>query len=186
MSLKSWLWNHFKKSDIYKAKKYSNANQTNKYFNKLTDSKFQPSKSLNRCDPPRPDHFHLVDRDPKIMAYEIIPTHHIHVWYVYLHLVDFYGFHVGKYTSPMDPMGYRTTNFKHPYTHLSSHKSHQPPCTPVGPGLELSQMFVTLHVPVPQFNITSGEENENKKNGVPYFPLYIYTGCFFLGGGISW
>ena len=22
------------------------------------------------------------------------------VWYLYLHLVDFYGFHVGKYTSP--------------------------------------------------------------------------------------
>ncbi len=26
-------------------------------------------------------------------------------WYIYLHLVDFYGFHVGKYTSPMDGMG---------------------------------------------------------------------------------
>ena len=25
-------------------------------------------------------------------------THRIHVWYIYLHLVDFYGFHVGKYT----------------------------------------------------------------------------------------
>ncbi len=25
--------------------------------------------------------------------------------FIYLHLVDFYGFHVGKYTSPMDPMG---------------------------------------------------------------------------------
>ena len=24
---------------------------------------------------------------------------------MYLHLVDFYGFHVGKYTSPMFPMG---------------------------------------------------------------------------------
>ena len=23
----------------------------------------------------------------------------------YLDLVDFYGFHVGRYTSPMDPMG---------------------------------------------------------------------------------
>ena len=34
-------------------------------------------------------------------------THIIHGnWYIYLHLVvDFYGFHVGKYTSPMDPMG---------------------------------------------------------------------------------
>ena len=25
--------------------------------------------------------------------------------YIYLHLVYFYGFHVGKYTSPMDGMG---------------------------------------------------------------------------------
>ena len=33
------------------------------------------------------------------------PTHTIHVWYIYRQLVDFYGFHVGKYTSPMDPMG---------------------------------------------------------------------------------
>ena len=34
-----------------------------------------------------------------------IIAHTIHVWYIYLHLVDFYGFHVGKYTSPMDAMG---------------------------------------------------------------------------------
>ena len=33
-------------------------------------------------------------------------SHRIHVWYISLHLVDFYGFHVGKYTSPMDPMGF--------------------------------------------------------------------------------
>jgi len=27
-------------------------------------------------------------------------------WYIHIHeMVDFYGFHVGKYTSPMDPMG---------------------------------------------------------------------------------
>ena len=27
-------------------------------------------------------------------------------WYIHLdEMVDFYGFHVGKYTSPMDPMG---------------------------------------------------------------------------------
>ena len=26
------------------------------------------------------------------------PSHSIHVWYIYLHLVDLYGFHVGKYT----------------------------------------------------------------------------------------
>ena len=25
--------------------------------------------------------------------------------YIHLHLVDFYGFYVGEYTSPMDPMG---------------------------------------------------------------------------------
>ena len=30
-------------------------------------------------------------------------THRIHVWYIYLHLVDFYGKLAGKYTSPMDP-----------------------------------------------------------------------------------
>ena len=30
--------------------------------------------------------------------------HRIHVWYVYLHLP--YKSHVGKYTSPMDPMGF--------------------------------------------------------------------------------
>ena len=34
------------------------------------------------------------------------PTHSIHVWYIYLHLVDFYGINVGKYTSPMDPMSF--------------------------------------------------------------------------------
>ena len=28
------------------------------------------------------------------------------LWYIYLHLVDFYGFHVGKYNSPMDMMGW--------------------------------------------------------------------------------
>ena len=27
-------------------------------------------------------------------------SHRICVWYIYLHLVDIYGFHVGKYTSP--------------------------------------------------------------------------------------
>ena len=34
-----------------------------------------------------------------------VGTHRIHVWYIYVYMVDFYGFHVGKYTSPMDPMG---------------------------------------------------------------------------------
>ena len=36
-----------------------------------------------------------------------ITTHSIHVPYIYLHLVDFYGKLVGKYTSTMDPMGCR-------------------------------------------------------------------------------
>ena len=30
---------------------------------------------------------------------------YIHVWYIYLDLVDFFMVNVGKYTSPMDPMG---------------------------------------------------------------------------------
>ncbi len=30
--------------------------------------------------------------------------------YIYLHLVDFYGELVGKYTSPMDPMGYSSAS----------------------------------------------------------------------------
>ena len=29
--------------------------------------------------------------------------HKIHGTGIYLHLVDFYGFHVGKYSIPMDP-----------------------------------------------------------------------------------
>ena len=33
---------------------------------------------------------------------ESFKTHRIHVWYIYLHLVN-----VGKYTSPMDPVGKR-------------------------------------------------------------------------------
>ena len=33
-------------------------------------------------------------------------THTIHVWYIYLHLVDFLWYiNVGKYINPMDPMG---------------------------------------------------------------------------------
>ena len=32
-------------------------------------------------------------------------TQMLHVWPIYLHLADLYGFHVGKYTSPMDPLG---------------------------------------------------------------------------------
>ena len=43
-----------------------------------------------------------------------VGTLRIHVWYIYLHLLDFYGFHVGKYTSPMDPLGY-TVLFLHEF-----------------------------------------------------------------------
>ena len=31
--------------------------------------------------------------------------HRIHVWYIYLHLLDFYEINVGKYASPVDPVG---------------------------------------------------------------------------------
>ena len=34
-------------------------------------------------------------------------THQIHVWYIYLHLSHKVQPDVGKYTSSMDPMGYR-------------------------------------------------------------------------------
>ena len=36
-----------------------------------------------------------------------LKNHRSHVWYIYLHLVDFFGkfLNVGKYTSPIDPMG---------------------------------------------------------------------------------
>ena len=42
-------------------------------------------------------------KDP--LKSQINASHTIHVRDIYLHLVDFYGFHVGKYTSPMDGMG---------------------------------------------------------------------------------
>ena len=45
----------------------------------------------------------IVPRSPTTIFYRLVYeppflTHRIHVWYIYLHLVDFYGFHVGKYT----------------------------------------------------------------------------------------
>ena len=33
-------------------------------------------------------------------AYANTHSHTIPLWYIYLYLVDFYGFHVGKYTNP--------------------------------------------------------------------------------------
>ena len=40
-----------------------------------------------------------------VLSFPVVIPHRIHVWYIYLHLAKFYGFHVGKYASPMDPMG---------------------------------------------------------------------------------
>ena len=58
-----------------------------------------PSRStLKMC------HFTRTVSSPLAWTSICLPLR-IHVWYIYLHLVDFYGFHVGKYTSPMDPMG---------------------------------------------------------------------------------
>ena len=37
-------------------------------------------------------------------------THTIHVWYIFLQLVDFFMVNVGKYTSPMDGMGFYPKN----------------------------------------------------------------------------
>ena len=41
---------------------------------------------------------------PKPILRRCSLPHTIHVWYIYLHVVDLYGFHVGKYPSPMDAM----------------------------------------------------------------------------------
>ena len=38
-----------------------------------------------------------------VFLFTAFQSHTIHVWYIYLHLVDFYGKLVGKYTSHMDP-----------------------------------------------------------------------------------
>ncbi len=49
-------------------------------------------------------HCHLqVENKPEIRdATTLLRSHRIHVWHIYLHLVDFYGINVGKYASPMD------------------------------------------------------------------------------------
>ena len=36
---------------------------------------------------------------------KIIQTHRIYIWYIYPHLAEIYGFHAGRYASPMNPMG---------------------------------------------------------------------------------
>ena len=38
-------------------------------------------------------------------------SHRIHVWYIYLHFPIKFTIHVGEYTSPMDPMGYKSQLF---------------------------------------------------------------------------
>ena len=44
----------------------------------------------------------LVSKTQNLVFF-LATLHTIQVWYIYLHLVDFYGFHVGKYTvRPMD------------------------------------------------------------------------------------
>ena len=40
--------------------------------------------------------------------YNYIP-HRIHVWYICLHLTDFYGKIKGKHTRPMNPVGSETS-----------------------------------------------------------------------------
>ena len=49
----------------------------------------------------------MIRRPNQRKGWGVVLSHRIHVWniYIYLHLVDVYGFHVGKYTSPMDPLG---------------------------------------------------------------------------------
>ena len=58
-------------------------------------------------------------------------SHTIHVWYIYLHLVDVYGFHVGKYTvRPMDAswvlMGFSDSPFQN---NTMEHTYIRSPCT---------------------------------------------------------
>ena len=40
----------------------------------------------------------------------MIISHRIHVWYIYLHEWLIFMVNVGKYTSPMDPMGFKSLN----------------------------------------------------------------------------
>ena len=60
-----------------------------------------------------------------------IISHTIHVWCIYLHLVDFYGFYVGKYTSPMDATG-KLDNSLFSKTQMSHQK--KPSYFPLDPG----------------------------------------------------
>ena len=55
-----------------------------------------PKKQLKNCV--------CVDKDSRLLCY--VTAHRIHIWYIYLHLVDFVRFSCRYiYTSPMDPIG---------------------------------------------------------------------------------
>ena len=43
--------------------------------------------------------FKRTEKKICVQKYEGDQSHRIHVWYIYLHLVGFYGFHAGKYTT---------------------------------------------------------------------------------------
>ena len=43
------------------------------------------------------DHWSILDMFGALQGKHFL-SHTIHVWYICLHLVDFYGFHVGKHT----------------------------------------------------------------------------------------
>ena len=58
---------------------------------RFVDSQIQPKQNLLQ-----------LKKTEKTMFFI---THTIHVWYLYVHLVDLFMLNLGKYTSPMDGMG---------------------------------------------------------------------------------
>ena len=78
-----------------------------------------------------------------------------HARYVYVHLVDLYGLHVGKYTSPMDPMG---SQVMQPLRRASR--------ALLGSSLCLSVAFVSFYV------VSLGPQNHEKWGCG--FPQYIW------------
>ena len=70
----------------------------------IWDPSLEPLKSFQIKTKPLPL-YKLVDMMIWTTWIFILVSHRIHVWYVCLHLVDFYGkSRYSKYTSPMDPM----------------------------------------------------------------------------------
>ena len=57
---------------------------------------------------------------PKLHILKHQDYHRIHVWYIYLHLLDFYEINVGtrKYASPVDPVGetFQNDSNLHPWS----------------------------------------------------------------------